>query len=204
MPNDPFVYFDLGMVLVTFDHQIATNQLADLIQAPSEKVQASVFESGLQNEYETGLISDSEFASRIRSEFGSNSSDEEILESISAIFEFNEPIVEVLEFLRGKQIPMAILSNTCSAHWNWILKQGWPVPGDWFDYFVLSYEVQGMKPDTKIYEVCETRAGRNPGDLFFTDDKPENTQTAQSRGWSVNTFTNSKLLLSDLRNWLDR
>ena len=204
MPNAPFVYFDLGMVLVTFDHQIATKQLAELIQAPAEKVQALVFDSGLQNEYETGLVDDSEFASRIRSELDSNATDEEILESISAIFEFNEPIVEVLEFLRSKEIPMAILSNTCSAHWNWILKQGWPVPGEWFEYFVLSYEVQSMKPDTKIYEVCETRADRSPGDLFFTDDKPENTQAARSRGWSVNTFTNSKLLLSDLQDWLDR
>lgn len=204
MPDQPFVYFDLGMVLVEFDHQIAVEQLAELTSQPSDRVNQVLFHSDLQNRYETGLVSSSEFAAEIRNELQSDAPDEQILEAISAIFQPNEFIVPVLEMLRDKDVPMAILSNTCEAHWLWILKQNWFVPGNWFEYHVLSYEVKCMKPDVGIYQTCEERSGRSASNLFFTDDKPENTAAARERGWTTHTYLTTQPLLDDLNRWLDR
>jgi putative hydrolase of the HAD superfamily len=197
-----FVYFDLGNVLINFDHQIAASRLAQLANCSVEQIEKTMFESDLQNRYETGLVNSHEFAREINSSLDASIPESEVLEAVSAIFELNEPIISVLAYLRDLKVPMAILSNTCEAHWNWILKQAWPIPSDWFEFHVLSYEVQSMKPDSKIYEVCENRAGRKPADIFFTDDRPENIAAAQSRGWETHRFESANKLDEHLRRWL--
>lgn len=202
-PKDPFVYFDLGKVMVEFEHAKAVEQLAALAPCSVEQVRDVAFTSGLQNEYETGLINSDAYCQRVNSLLNANLPREQILEAISDIFTVNQPILETLQWLRDRRIPMGILSNTCSAHWDWIVVQNWPIPGDWFELQVLSYEVRSMKPDARIYEVCEERARRGASDLFFTDDRIENIEAAQNRGWSTYHFGNAQDLIYKLQSWLE-
>lgn len=47
----------------------------------------------------------------------------------------------------------------------------------------------GMKkPDADIYEYVETVSGLEGKQIFFIDDKQENTDVAEKRGWQVHTF----------------
>ena len=55
---DPFVFFDLGNVLVNFDHEYAVQQLATLAEREPDAVRRVLFGSQLQNQYETGLLDD--------------------------------------------------------------------------------------------------------------------------------------------------
>ena len=196
-----FVYFDLGNVLVNFDHQIAVDQLAQLAGRPAELVRQVVFDSELQNRYETGLVSGCEFAAEVNVEFESAIPAVDILKAISDIFHPNLPILAAIDWVKRAGIPMGILSNTCEAHWRWIEYQRWPVMGPWWSQIVLSYEEQSMKPDSKIYEVCEQRAGSRGRDIFFTDDRADNIAAAQQRGWCTYQFESAETLIERLQDW---
>ena len=197
-----FVYFDLGNVLVHFDHDIAVQSVARLSGHEAAVVKEAIFTSGLQDRLETGLMSSSEFAQSVISKLACQLPEDELLEAISAIFTPNEPILVVLEQLKRSGVPMAVLSNTCEPHWGWLLRQNWPVIGNWFDFYVLSYEARSMKPDAVIYEVSERRSGRSPEHLFFTDDRADNVAAAAARGWSTHQFRNTEGLVAELGPWL--
>lgn len=199
---DRFVYFDLGNVLVTFEHETAVQQLAAVAHKPADLVRSVVFESGLQDRYETGLLSSSEYVERINASLETQLAPEQVLEAVSAIFSPNHSIIAALEKLYDADVPMGVLSNTCEAHWKWILDQGWPMPGTWFQVEVLSYQVQSMKPETLIYQVCEEKAPCEPGNIFFTDDRQENIAAAKARGWSTCLYRSTDDLLNHLAAWL--
>lgn len=199
---DRFAYFDLGNVLVQFEHEFAVRQLADLAAADEDLVRNTVFESNLQNRYETGLIQSSEYVAEINRALETDLADARVLEAISAIFVPNPPILQALTQLRDAGVAMGVLSNTCEAHWHWILAQNWPMLDGWFQQIVLSYEIGSMKPNSKIYEVCEARANCNPASIFFTDDRPENIAAASARGWSTHLFESGDELMRALAVWL--
>jgi FMN phosphatase YigB (HAD superfamily) len=197
-----FVYFDLGKVLVHFDHQTAVSNLAKLSGRPRPLIEQAVFESDLQNRYETGLVTSPQFVEEVNVALESALPGAEILEAISDIFSPNLPILQAIDMVRSAGLPLGILSNTCEAHWQWISDKRWPMFGDWWQQIVLSYEVQSMKPAARIYEVCEQRAGCQAGDIFFTDDREENIAAAAARGWATYHFTSAETLVERLRTWL--
>lgn len=197
-----FVFFDLGNVLVHFDHEIAVQSVAQLSGHERAVVKDAIFTSGLQDQLETGLISSSQFAQNVITKLACQLDELPLLDAISAIFTPNEPIVVVLEQLKRAGVPMAVLSNTCEPHWGWLLKQNWPVIGNWFDFYVLSYEARSMKPDSVIYQVSEQRSGRAAEHLFFTDDRADNVAAAAARGWATHQFHNVEGLIAALGPWL--
>lgn len=197
-----FVFFDLGNVLVHFDHRILVRQLSKVTGQSIERVEAAVFESDLQNRYETGLVDSTEFARQVNAEFGTDLPQATILEAVSAIFTPNLEILPVLEAIHQRGIRMAILSNTCEAHWNWISDRQWPVLSNWFCGEILSYEVHSMKPDAGIYEASAKFSGVADQDIFFTDDRLENIQAAANRGWNTCHFHSADQLLPVIVDWL--
>ena len=62
MPTTPeFLYFDLGNVLLFFDHDRGCRQVGELTGLPAEKVRQVVFENDLTHRYERGENSSREF-----------------------------------------------------------------------------------------------------------------------------------------------
>lgn len=58
-----------------------------------------------------------------------------------------------------------------------------------FDAMYVSGELRLLKPDAAIYAALEQGSGHAPGQLFFTDDRPENCDAATARGWHAHRFT---------------
>ena len=56
-----YIFFDLGNVLLPFDHSIAIRNLATLASADEADIKRVVFDSGLQFDYEAGKVSSEEF-----------------------------------------------------------------------------------------------------------------------------------------------
>ena len=52
--DDPLVFFDLGMVLVHFQHETAVTQLAEFAGRSADLVRQIAFDSGLEDRFETG------------------------------------------------------------------------------------------------------------------------------------------------------
>ena len=183
-----FVYFDLGNVLVAFDHEIACRNVADLVGVSIPDARRVLFESGLQDRYERGQVTSPSYASIVRENFDLDEEKlptEDLLIAISDLFTPIDSMVEVVETARKRTGRIGVLSNTCHAHWRWVRRQPWPVSQIDYDVKILSCEVMSMKPDAEIYEAAEKAAHVRPDRILFLDDKPENVAMARKRGWKA-------------------
>lgn len=190
--KEKFVYFDLGNVLVTFDHTIATENLSKLCGYDFEAVRNKMFISDLQTRYETGLISSDQYVDEINATFGSQLDRDTVLHAISDMFQPNWPIMGALRTVQQSGVGMGVLSNTCEAHWQWLMqRKDWEMLHDWFEKIILSYEVKSMKPDSGIYQACEAACGLSGSQIFFTDDRADNIQAAADRGWVTHQYHHS-------------
>lgn len=181
-----FVYFDLGNILLAFDPGVSCGNVAERFGVSVEAVKAAVYASGLQDQLEHGAITSDEFAERVRAELGLSPQrlpTSELLEAVSSMFTLIDGMAGLMDDVRKSQRRMGLLSNTCHAHWDWICRQNYPLFSQPLDATVLSYEVGAMKPNEKIYQVAEQLAGVNPRQILFIDDRLENVQGAQRRGW---------------------
>lgn len=196
-----FVYFDLGNVLLYFDHNLAMRKMAKIAGVRVEQMRALVLDGTLQTEYETGLISSVQFVSRISDAIGRDLDVDAMLQAAADMFIPNTHILPVLERVRDLGIPMGLLSNTCEAHWNWIGELRYPQVQGWFSPVILSYEVKSMKPDVHIYSEAQRHAGQDASGIFFTDDRVENVEAARKAGWTAEVFVNAERLMETVARW---
>ena len=201
MLRPDFVYFDLGNVLCFFDHEISTRKMAQVAGSDPATIRRLVYEADLEHRYETGLITGEEFVAEIASGLNRSLSTADMLEAASAMFEPNLDILPVLEAIREMGIPIGLLSNTNQAHWEWIVRQNYPVVNGWFDPIILSYEVKAMKPARTIYDLSTQRAGVPAARIFFTDDRLDNIEGAKAASWQVSQFVDAESLLKTVESW---
>lgn len=194
-----FVYFDLGNVILNFSHQRMIDQVAAVAGVSQGDVQQHMFDNDLENRYETGELNSVEFHAEFCRLTKQSCDIEDFLIACGDIFWLHEPTMPVISQLSQLDIGMGILSNTCEAHWDFVMKR-YPALEQFFPIGVTSFDAKSMKPDVKIYEVAIEKAGVQPGEIFFVDDKPENVQAAKDAGIDAATFTSADQLLRDLFN----
>ena len=194
-----FIYFDMGNVLMDFDHRIGTENVARETGLDPQIVHDAIFKSGLQAEYETGKIRSSEFVQRFIEASGCQISEQKLLTAVSDIFAVNRSIIPLLTQLRAARFPIGILSNTCEAHWNFILNSN-PILKKVFDLklCVLSFRESSLKPDTRMYESARQLANVPPEKIFFCDDLQQNVDGAVRSSMQAKRFTTTAKLVRDL------
>lgn len=198
-----FVYFDLGNVLVKFDHQRGLDNLAALTTLPSSHLREAIFDSGLQRDYEAGGVDDVEFVQRLAKLIGAPLDTAAVLDAISDIFWPNEAILPALRSVAEAQVGCGLLSNTCQAHWQWIESRRWPmVSPQWFRSTILSFRVRCLKPDLEIYRIAQQQAAVPAEQILFIDDLADNVAGATAAGWQAIHYTDSDRLLADLKHRL--
>jgi putative hydrolase of the HAD superfamily len=197
-PPIRFLFFDLGRVLLHFDHEAGVRQLAELGAVGPDLVRQVVFESSLQADYEKGWISTAEFCQRLREATGMQAADEDICHAASNIFWKNRPVIDVVHRLRQAHWPVGLLSNTCDAHWRFICQNHREL-ADCFKPRILSFEVGSAKPETGIFRAAAAQVQREPNEIFFVDDLPANVEGARRAGLDAVLYTSPKQLRADLR-----
>ncbi len=110
-------------------------------------------------------------------------------------------ILPVLQRVHDMGLPMGLLSNTCEAHWQWIMRVGYPQVRDWFGPVILSYEAKSMKPDSRIYEVQNKRL--DIADLVCFSPMTDTTTfiPPRKRGWQTEVFVNADRLMRIIDAW---
>jgi len=201
IPRPDFMYFDLGNVLLFFDHGLAMRSMAKIAGVDPARMRSLIMDSDLQIEYETGLISGEEFIERIAAGLGKSLDTREMLQAAADMFIPNLQILPVIEHVKQAGVPIGLLSNTCQAHWEWILEQRYVSVVDHFGPIVLSYEAKSMKPDSQIYRVAEQHAGCAPEKIFFVDDRHDNVEGARRAGWLAEPFTSADRLMDQIQHW---
>jgi hypothetical protein len=124
-----FVYFDLGNVLARFDVERACRNVANRWNVDAALVREALWTSGMQDRFEHGHEDDESFARWTRQSLKldeATAPTRELLDQLSDMF---DPIVEmesVVNDVRDSGMKLGILSNTCGAHWRWLLDAKYP------------------------------------------------------------------------------
>jgi HAD superfamily hydrolase (TIGR01509 family) len=177
------VVFDLGKVLVEFDYGIAGRKLAQRSRMAATELGRFLVQVPLIVQYETGLISSEQFYQEVRAASGYEGDLEEFASLFADIFSPIEPMIDLQTELRGRGFPTYIFSNTNELAVRFIRKS-FPFFNN-FDGYILSYEHYAMKPDAKLYEVVEAKTGARGAEILYVDDRLENIDAGQARGWQV-------------------
>ncbi|MGR3290979.1 MAG: HAD family hydrolase [Paracoccaceae bacterium] len=94
--------------------------------------------------------------------------------------------VKLLRALRSKGFPVFALSNFGIGSFDQA-KTVYPFLTE-FDQSYISGHMAVIKPDPLIYQRLEDGCGVAPEGLLFADDRLDNIQAAQSRGWQTHHF----------------
>lgn len=199
LPTPEFFYFDLGNVLLMFDHELAIRQIAEVAKVSPEAVRAAVFDSGLEVQYEAGAITSQDFYEEFCKATGSSPDFKALSQAASAIFHPNHSMIPIVAQMKQAGYRLGLLSNTCEAHYQYFGDGRYSMIPDIFDVVALSFEMKLMKPNPKIFERATELAGVAPEKIFFTDDIAGHIEAARRVGWDAVQYTGTPNLVDELR-----
>jgi len=172
--------FDLGNVLMGFDHRIFCRRLA--AECPpwhEDDIVRIVFQSELNRGFEIGRIGGERFYQEARSLLGFTLSLDRFREIWCDIFWENPGMAALLRSLRGRA-RLVLVSNTNPWHLEYTRSRYTILEP--FDKLVLSYEVGAVKPEARFFEAALEAAGTSPDRCLYFDDLEENVEAAARLG----------------------
>jgi len=202
------LYFDIGMVLVEFNHEVMCRQMAEVVGIAPDAVRDALFGSAENaaaiTSYESGRITTDQFFDHFCQVTGTRPDRKRLADAVCDIFHPIEPMFALVRRLADAGNRLALLSNTNPLQWNYLRDGRYPVmavgdPVSAFDWAIVSYEVGAMKPGQEIYEAAARRAGAAPHEVFFTDDRLENVDGARATGLDAVQFIDHDSLVNALR-----
>ncbi len=192
------VVFDLGNVLINFDHNLWVVNLNKIENGIGTKMRDFYKKNmHIARDYESGKISDNEFIALNLKLLDYKVSEEEFCRIFSNIFTESNEVTNLLPKLK-KNYSLVLLSNTSNIH----KKYGWEHYAFLknFDHFVLSHEIGAIKPDEKIYKAVEDFTNQLPETHIFIDDILENIEAAKKMGWDGIHFTGYSNLVEEFKS----
>lgn len=192
------ILFDLGNVLLPFSYQGTINSLNEKSAGLGDQfVQYYKENREVLRKYERGDISDEEFLNNVITGLNNKVSKEEFCNYFSKVFTVNEELVTILPKLKEKYT-LVLLSNTNSIHQEY----GWKNYEflKYFDKLVLSYQVNAVKPELKIYKSAEAITKKPSQEHIFIDDIAENVEGAKKAGWDAVQYTGYEKLIADFKD----
>jgi putative hydrolase of the HAD superfamily len=172
------VFFDLGMVLVTFDWGIAIPRLAARGGGDAERVK-DFLAHDYHELFERNAMSEDEFFERGRVLLDFAGTRGEFQTYWNEIFTEIPVGVQALKELAEK-FPIYALSNTNPWHAVFLEETF-----DWMQLFrerFYSFELGARKPEPLIFERALARAGVTAERAVLIDDREENVQGARALG----------------------
>ena len=194
-----FIYFDLGNVLCPFDRQVEIRQVAEVSGVPEDKVREVLLgENGILWQAERGELDDRGLYAEFCRLTASRVEMAAFLRANADIFTLNGELVPLVAQLEDAQMPLGILSNTCSSHWGILSDGRYAILLSPFRVRVLSYEVGATKPDEKIFQRAIELAGVPAKNILCIDDLPGHVEAAKKLGIDAVQYTTTDSLLREL------
>ncbi len=176
------IVFDLGRVLVDFDHRIAAQKISAFTRKTPEQIFDLFFDSSLIQSFEEGKISPEDFFANVSQMLGLNMGFEEFLPIWNQIFFLtaeNKAVYALCKSLK-KRHRIALLSNINVLHFNY-LKENFSIFDIFHDIFA-SCEMGCIKPNPQIYRKLIFALRVMPEEVFYVDDRPELIEQANALG----------------------
>jgi putative hydrolase of the HAD superfamily len=108
-----------------------------------------------------------------------------------------EPISEMQELLlwAGEKYKIGLLTNIMPGLLG-TMRRNKVLPSLDYDAVIDSSEVGAIKPEAKIYEIAQERAGCPADEILLIDDARPNLMAAERSGWHVLWFDDSRPQIS--------
>lgn len=193
------IIFDLGKVIVDFNHQAICKRLAGHCSVTPDEIYKQLFESKLEAWFDEGRITPEQFHKEVIRSIGGNVTINSLKKIWNHIFTINAGISALLRSLK-KKYRLLCLSNTNVWHFEYC-RETFPVLGQ-FDAFILSYRVGARKPRSRIFREALRAAGTPPHQCVYIDDVPEYVRAAQALGMRGINFTSVEQLKQALKQYL--
>lgn len=193
------IIFDLGNVLIDFDHTIAAGRISRFCNKTPQEIFGLFFNSQLTRLFEQGRISPSDFYLKLKEILNLDLSYEAFVPVWNEIFfltQKNRLVYNLANSLRP-HYKLALLSNINVLHFAY-LKKSFPV-FDVFHSVFTSCEMGLTKPDALIYEKILKELKIKPSEAFYVDDRPELVESAKKIGIRAFLFKGIEELKKDLK-----
>jgi putative hydrolase of the HAD superfamily len=190
------VIFDIGGVLIDFDHMLICKRLANDCGLAPNDVYAKIFTSGIEAAYDTGTLSTDDFLSAVSKAISLNMPRAELSERWCGIFSEKKDVTAIIRAIHGKTRLM-LLSNTNELHFEYARKK-FPVLESLFEPKFLSYEIGLRKPDPAIYKKVIELTCLNSKDLVYIDDRQDYVDAAVAAGLPSERFITAEDLKKSL------
>ena len=191
----PFIAFDLGNVLLPFDHMKACRALGAMYSLDPHYVYERIFESGIEKAFELGNLSPSDFTRECSNALNVNLKEDDLVDAWSDIFSPDPEMEQLVEEL-ADNADLCLISNTNSWHYNLVLRE-FPFVAK-FPRRLLSYKMHKMKPDPEVFRLA-LRWVQSGQTNIFIDDIEENVKSAAAVGFSAIHFSGIVPLRESLR-----
>jgi glucose-1-phosphatase len=192
------VIFDLGNVLIDFDHAIAAQRISRFTAKTIQEIYSLFFNSGITQLFEEGRIAPAEFFLKVQQMLDLTLDFNSFLPIWNEIFfltEKNKAVHRLAEELR-KGYALAVLSNVNILHMEYI-RGHFPIFGA-FSHVFTSYELGGIKPDPAVYNKALATLGVLPSQAFYTDDREDLIEKASELGIVSFVYKGPDKLKNDL------
>lgn len=187
--------FDLGNVLVRFDHRIAARAITSHSGLDPQKLYELLFDSSLVVDHDEGRLSTPAFYRGLQEKIGLSMPYEEFLNVWNDIF---SEIPATTFLVRGllAQAPCFLISNTNRPHFESCLAH-YPILRE-MEGWILSYEVGFLKPHPAIYRRALEIIRLPASEILYIDDRSDLIEAGRQFGFQVHRFTDPPALRADL------
>ncbi len=195
------ILFDLGNVLLFFDHGKALRELAKHVNPLTAMLlwaRKDEFLKDIRGEadlLETGRMSLEQFYSRLKDKIGLNLEFPQFQAIWDDIFTANAPVLALAQQLAARY-PCYVLSNTNASHLAHALAQ-FPQLG-FACGFAASHELGVLKPARAFFDGALAKFGLRAEACVFIDDLEENVEGARAAGLTAMQYRTPDELKADL------
>lgn len=192
------IIFDLGNVLIDFDHTIAAKRISGFTNKTWQEIFSLFFDSPLTGLFEEGKISPQKFFWEVKKMLNLKIKFVEFVPIWNEIFflsQKNHAVYSLAKFLK-RNYKLALISNINILHLEYVKKQ-FPV-FDVFHHIITSCELGVRKPHPLIYHKTLELLTVSPLEVFYTDDRAELVNSAGELGIRGCVFKDLEQLKKDL------
>jgi len=182
----PVLLLDLAGVLCRMDHPARLARLAALCDASPDRLDAAVWRSGLDDEFDRGAYTLAEIVGLFRREFGFRGGAEELEEAWAAGFVPDDGVLALIDALRPG-VGCSVLSDNgpvLLAAMPRLLPQVWRR----LDHVMFSCDIGALKPDPRAFRYALGVLACPAADVLFLDDRPANAAAARALGMRAEVF----------------
>ncbi len=194
------IIFDVGGVIMFYDHMIAAKQMSKLIKVSSQKIFRIISNSGKYARFtqfcEKGALSKDYWNLLAKKLEIKKIPYHKFNRLWNNIFCPNKKMKKIIFNLK-EDYKLALISNMGKEHKDYLIKK-YKITGP-FQISIFSCDIGIRKPDLRIYKLALKKLGLKPAEVVFIDDIKENIKGVNKIGIRGVLFKNNNQLFKDLK-----